>query len=153
MLIGVFRRRSRNQKLVAVLATSVSVTVARKGVVEDSENLRSILAQFPYILYPINFREKSILALFNSDSKVNAVHLTFAKELDLPIRSTDIKVQKIDGTTLDTYGMIVTAFLVTNKTNQVWFFEETFSMANVSPEVVFGMLFFILSDADVDFLD
>ena len=37
--------------------------------------------------------------------------------------------------------MIVAAFLVTDKTNQVRFFEKIFLVANISPEVVFGMLF------------
>ena len=54
---------------------------------------------------------------------------------------------------LDTHGMVVVAFSVENKVNQVKFFEETFLVVNVSLEVVFGMLFFILSGADVDFLD
>ena len=48
--------------------------------------------------------------------------------------------------------MIVAAFLVKDKTNRVRFFEETFLVANVSPEVVFGMLFLTLSGVDVDFL-
>ena len=54
---------------------------------------------------------------------------------------------------LDTYGMVVAAFLVTDKANRVKFFKETFLVANVSPEIVFGMLFLIFSGADVDFLD
>ena len=32
--------------------------------------------------------------------------------------SFDIGAQKIDGTTLDTYGMVVAAFLVTHKANR-----------------------------------
>ena len=48
--------------------------------------------------------------------------------------------------------MVVTSFLVTDQANQVRFFEETFLVANVSSEIVFGMLFLILSGADVDFL-
>ena len=94
-----------------------------------------------------------MLALLDSDSKVNVIHPTFARELGLFIRSTDVEVQKIDGTTLDTFGMIVIAFSVTNQVNWVKFFKETFLVANVSPEVVFGMLFFTLSDTDIDFLD
>ena len=40
-----------------------------------------------------------------------------------------------------------------DKANRVRFFEETFLVANVSPEVVLGMLFLTLSIADVDSLD
>ena len=54
---------------------------------------------------------------------------------------------------LDTYRMIVAAFSVINKANQVKFFEKTFLVANISPEVVFGMLFLTLSGSNIDFLD
>ena len=39
-----------------------------------------------------------------------------------------------------------------HKANQVRFFEKTFLVANVGPEMVFVMLFLTLSRADVDFL-
>ena len=65
----------------------------------------------------------------------------------------DVGAQKIDGTTLDTYGMVVVAFLVTDQANRVRFFEETFLVANVSPEIVLRMPFLTLSGADVDFLE
>ena len=48
--------------------------------------------------------------------------------------------------------MVVAAFSVVDKANQVRYFEETFLVANVSLEVVLGMSFLTLSDADVDFL-
>ena len=47
--------------------------------------------------------------------------------------------------------MVVVAFSVVDKANQVKFFKETFPVANVSPEVVLGMPFLTLSSADVDF--
>ena len=53
---------------------------------------------------------------------------------------------------LDTHGMLVAAFSVEDKANQVRFFEETFLVANVNPEIVLGMPFLTLSGADVDFL-
>ena len=93
----------------------------------------------------------SMLALFNSSSEVNAIHSTFIRKLGLPIRPTDVGAQKIDGTMLDTFGIVVSAFSVTDKTNRVRFFEETFLIANVSPKVVLGMSFFTLSGANVDF--
>ena len=92
------------------------------------------------------------MALFDLGSKVNGVHSAFAKELGLLIRLTNIRAQKIDGTTLDIYKMLVAVFLVKDKANRVGFFKETFLVANVSSEIVLGMLFLILSDANVDFL-
>lgn len=53
---------------------------------------------------------------------------------------------------LNTYKMIIAAFLLTEKANQVRFFEETFLLANVSLEVVLRMRFLILSGANIDFL-
>ena len=41
----------------------------------------------------------------------------------------------------------------TDKENRVRFIEKTFLVANVSPEVVFGMFFLTFSSANVDFLD
>ena len=52
---------------------------------------------------------------------------------------------------LDTYRIVVAVFLVEDKANQVKFFKKTFLVANVSPEIVLGMLFLTLSGADVDF--
>ena len=49
--------------------------------------------------------------------------------------------------------MVVAAFLLMDKANQVRFFEATFLVANVSLEIVLGMLFLNLSGADVNFLD
>ena len=138
------------KKLVTVSSTSTRVTVARKEAV--GKNLRSNLARVPYIRYLINFRKKSVSALLNSNSEVSTIYLAFAKELGLPIRPIDVGAQKIDGTTIETYGMVVAAFSIEDKANRIRFFEETFQVANVSPKVVFGMPFLTLSSADVDFL-
>ena len=67
------------------------------------------------------------------------------------MRTTNVGTQKIDGTTLETYGMVVAAFSMTDQANRVRFFEETFLVANVSPDVVLGIPFLTLSGADVDF--
>ena len=132
------------KKLVSILTTSTLVTGAREEALE----------RVPCIHYPVQFKDTDkalVQALIDSRSEVNAIHLTFAKQLGLPIQSIDIGAQKIDGTTLDTNGMVVAAFSVVDKANRVRFFEETFLVANVSPEVVLGMPFLTLSNADVDF--
>ena len=141
---------SRAKKLVSVSATSSSVTETSK---EDDVILEHVFC----IHYPIQFRkdanETQVQALIDSRSEVNAIHPTFVKELGLPIRPKDVRAQKIVGTTLDTYGMVMAAFSITDKANWVRFFKETFLVVNVSPEVVLGMLFLTLSGANVDFLD
>ena len=82
---------------------------------------------------------------------MNAIYRTFAKQLGLLIRPTDVEEQKIDGTILNIYGLVVAAFSVVDKANRVKFFEETFLVANVSLELVFGMLFLALRGTNVDF--
>ena len=116
------------------------------------EDLEHILIIYYLVQFKKNSSKVKVQTLIDSKSEVNAIHLTFAKQLGLPIRLTDVGAQKIDGTMLDTYKMIVAAFSIVNKANQVRFFEQTFLMANVNPEVIFGMLFLNLSGTDVDFL-
>ena len=127
------------------MATFTLMTDARKEALEC----------VPYIHYQVQFKKDTdkapVQALIDSGSEVNAIHLFFAKQLGLPIRSTDVGAPKIDSTTLNTHGMVVVAFSVVDKANRVRFFEKTFLVANVSPEVVFGMPFLTLSGADVDF--
>ena len=142
----------------------MSVSTTSTLVTEDSEE--AILAsakeleQVTCIQYPITFpggvtQDGVILdpvsALLDSGNKVNAMHPAFAEKLGLVVQTTNVGAQKIDATTLETYGMVVAAFSVTDQTDRVSFFEETFLVANVSPDVVFGMPFLTLSDADIDF--
>ena len=135
---------SEVKKLVSVSATSTLTTGARK---EDLERV-------PYIHYSVQFKDMDkalVQALIDLGSEVNAIHPSFVKQLGFSIRPTDVRAQKIDGTTLDTQGMIVAVFSVVDKANRVGFFEKTFLVANVNPEVVLGMPFFTLSNANVDF--
>ena len=77
------------------------------------------LAQVLCIRYPITFRKKSvsISALFDSSSEVNVIYSTLARKLGLSIRPTDVGAQKIDGTMLNTYGIVVLIFSMTDKAN------------------------------------
>ena len=131
------------KKIVSILVISMSVTDARE----------EALKRVPYIHYLVQFKKDKtqVQALVNSRSEVNAMYPSFAKQLGLPIQPTDVEAQKIEGTTLDIHGIVVAAFSVVDKANRVRFFEKTFLMANVSPEVVLGILFLTPSGADVDF--
>ena len=135
------------KKLVLILATSTSIIDAKK----------KALKHIPYIHYPVQFKknanETQVQALINSKSEVNTIYLTFTNVLSLSIRPTDIGIQKIDGIMLDNYKIVVAAFLVTDKANQVRFFKETFLVTNISPKVVLGILFLTFSGVNVDFLD
>ncbi len=55
----------------------------------------------------------------------------FAYQSDLKLRKTNVGAQKIDGTTLDTYGIVIFIFSILNKNGKKRFFEESFLLANV----------------------
>ena len=114
------------------------------------------LRRVPCIDYPVSFRKDPagpVSALIDSGSEVNAMHPDYAKKLGLDIRKTDVGAQKIDGTTLETFGMVIAAFSVHDRARKVRFFEETFLLADISMDVALGMPFLTLSDADVRFTD
>ncbi len=127
------------KKLVAVSATSMSMT-------EKTEELE----QVPYIWYPVTFKDQTE-ALLDSGSEVNAMSQAFAQQLGLKIRKTNIGAQKIDSTILETYEMIVSTFSVSDKDDRERFFQESFLLADMKPDIVLGMPFLIMSNADVDF--
>ena len=65
------------KKLVLVSATSTLMIGARK----------KTLGRVPCIHYPVQYKKDKapMQALINSKSEVNAMHLSFAKQLGLPI--------------------------------------------------------------------
>ena len=136
---------SKVKKLVSVLTTSMPMTGAREEVLE-------CVLYIHYLVWFKDTNKTQVYVLINLGSEVNAIHPSFAKQLGLPIRLTDVEVQKIDGTTLDTHKIVVVVFSIVNKANRVKFFKETFVVANVSLEVVFGMPFLTLSGTNIDFL-
>ena len=69
-----------------------------------------MLDQVPYIHYPIRFKKNEVQALINSGSKVNAMTPGYALKLGLKVRPTDVGAQKIDGSTLETFGMVLASF-------------------------------------------
>ena len=73
----------------------------------------------------------------------------FAAKLGLSLRPTGIGVQKIDGTSLKTYGMTITGFSIEDKLGSTRFFEETFLLANTSIDLVLGMPFLAFSNSDI----
>ena len=73
----------------------------------------------------------------------------YAAHIGLKVRVTDVGVQKIDKSSLNIYGMVIAIFHVVNKLGCFHFFQETFLLANISMEVVLGMPFLILTNANI----
>lgn len=46
--------------------------------------------------------------------------LRFAKRLELHISKTKIDTQMMDGSKLYIFGMVITSFLINNKTEKLW---------------------------------
>ena len=65
----------------------------------------------------------------------------------------DIGIQKIDSSILLTYKIVIAEFLVQNELKKVWFFEETFMLADISIKMILRMLFFILSNTNIRFIE
>ena len=114
----------------------------------------SVLDRVSCIYYPVQFckdKGKDVLTLLNSKSKINAMTPAYAAHLGLKVKMTNISVQKIDGSSLATYDMVIAAFQVIDKLGRSRFFQKTFLLADISIEVVLGMPFLIFSNADIQF--
>ncbi len=108
------------------------------------------LERVPCIWNPVTFKDQTE-ALLDSESEVNVMSQAFAQQLSLMIRKTNVGAQKIDDTTLETYGMVVSTFSVLDKDRRERFFEESFLLSDVSLDILLGIPFLIMSNADVDF--
>ena len=103
-----------SKKLALISATSVPLTnISGKKV-----------ARVPCIYYPIRFREsqEQVRALFDSGSKINAMSPAFVRKLDFHIQKTNIGAQKIDDSTLKTFGMVIADFQMEDKVGRPKFF-------------------------------
>ena len=133
----------KSQKLMAISATFMSMTEKK---MEEKEKLEPV----PYIWYLVTFKYQ-IEALLDIKSKVNTMSQAFTSQLGFKIQKTNIEAQKIDNTTLKTYEIIVSTFSILDKDNREKFFEESFFLADVKSNVVLGILFLTISNANIDF--
>ena len=87
----------------------------------------------------------------DSGNKVNTMSSAYIKRLGLKTWKTNVKAQKITGSALKTFKMVIANFQVEDKGGRPRFFQETFLVANTKFEVVLGMPFLKISNADVTF--
>ena len=114
------------------------------------------LDRVPCIYYPVQFQKDqrtTIWALINFGSEVNAMTPAYAKKLGLRTQKTNIGAQKIDGSSLETHGMVIATFQVKDKLSRAWFFQETFLLADTNMKVVLEIPFLTLSNADIQFVE
>lgn len=75
----------------AVLTISMSMTVRK------TEELEQVFC----IKYPVIFKDKTEASL-DSESEVNIMTQTFAHQIELKVRRTNVKIQRLNGTTPET---------------------------------------------------
>lgn len=92
-------------------------------------------------------------ALIDSGSKVNAMSLIYAKKLEFQIWKTDIGIQKINGSTLSIFEIVIADFQVQDKLERAKFFQKTFLVTYTNMKVIFRMFFLTFSNANVGFLN
>ena len=79
------------------------------------------------------------------------MNLDYTRKLRFKIRRTIIGAQKINGFTLETFGMIIADFQVENKASRPRFFQEIFLVVDTKFKVILGMPFLKISNADMSF--
>ena len=79
------------------------------------------------------------------------MNLEFIRKLGLKVQKTNIGAQKINGSALETFKIEIADLQMEDKVGKPRFFQETFLMANTKFEMILGMLFLKLSNADMLF--
>ncbi len=79
--------------------------------------------------------------------------LAYTVKLGLITQKTNVRAQKIDGSSLETHSMTSAKFSLQDSLGWVLFFEETFLLADTNMEVVLRMSFLSLSNADIEFAE
>ena len=120
---------------------------------ETSKEDDVALQRVPCIYYLIQFKKKEVPALIDPDNKVNTMIPTYVSRLCFRVHRTDIRAQKIDGSTFKTFGIVLASFQVEDKLEKIWYFRKTFLLADISTKVVLGISFLTLSNADVQFVE
>ncbi len=75
----------------------------------------------------------------------------FVFQLGFKIGKTNVETQNIIGTILKTYKIVVSTFSILDKDGKERFFEKSFLLANITPNIVFEMFFLIMSNTGIDF--
>lgn len=75
----------------------------------------------------------------------------FLIKLDFHIRKTNIGGKKINSNKLKIFEKVITFFLQITKSKKYRFLEKTFLLTNISIDIAFEILFFILNNVEINF--
>lgn len=112
-----------------------------------------LLKNMLYIYYSFRFKKSQvkIYALINSDNKMNDIVIAYMAKLGLKIQLIDVKIQKIDCSTLEIFDMVLVSFQVKNKLGQPLLLQKIFLVANTNVTMILGMLFLTHSNVNILF--
>ena len=77
-----------------------------------------ILKRVPCIHYPLRFRknkENKLQVLIDLNNGVNAMTPSYVSKLGLKVHHTNIEAQKMNGSILKTFGIVLASFQVEDK--------------------------------------
>lgn len=86
------------------------------------------------------------MALPDSGSKINTMTLFYIVELVFIPQTINFGTQAIDDSTLKIYKIVIVSFLLQAKLSEIWYFKETFLLADIRMEIIFRILLFSLSN-------
>ena len=104
-----------------------------------------------YIYYSLQFQKNTtgVKALINSGSEVNVMTPVYALKLGLNIYPSDVGAQKIVGSILKIFEIILGSFQIDDKLGRTQFFQNIFLLTDNNMKVVLGMPFLTFSNVDI----
>ena len=75
----------------------------------------------------------------------------YIEKLGFKIQKTNVKAQKIDGSILKIFGMVIVDFQIEDKVGRPKFFQEIFLVADTKFEVILRMFFLKISNTNILF--
>lgn len=108
------------------------------------------------IQYPIQFQGSEvgkIKVLINCNSENNVITPAYLTKWWLRPKPINNSTQKLHGLPPEIYDIASASFLLYNNLGKIWFFEETFLVADINIKVVLKMPFIALGNIDVDFTE
>lgn len=80
---------------------------------EVSKEDKVVSARVLYIYYPLRFQKNNqnkVWALIDFGSEINAITLVYTLKLSFRVRQINVGAQKINGSKLKTFEMVLTSF-------------------------------------------
>lgn len=133
------------KKIAEVPTSSLSVTEAS---MENTLRPLKIVLYIHHLLYLQKNLYKNRV-LINLDNKVNIMILAYAAKLGFKLQKINIRVQKIDGSIFNTFKMVLNNFQIENKLGKAGFFRKTFLVADITLELILGILFLTFDNVDI----